>query len=95
MRFNFNINDIMGEMPTFTIEQYIGHALVNSTSISGLPQMVIMDFANLCQQASQSPQPIKLICRGYKDIELPNGEWVKKPSRIEYYNNHWDGEEYN
>ena len=93
MIFNFNINDMFGEIPTFTIEQYIGNALVSSTDVSGLPQMVAMEFAKLCQQAAQSPQPIKLICRGYKEIESPNGEWVKKPSRIEYYNKHWEGED--
>lgn len=92
MIFNFNINDMMGEMPTFTIEQYIGNALVGNQSISGLPHMVAVEFANLCQQAAQSSQPVKLICKGYKEIELPNGDWVKKPSRIEYYNKHWEGE---
>ena len=92
MIFNFNINDMMGEMPTFTIEQYIGNALVGSNTVSGLPQMVALEFTKLCQQAAQSSQPVKLICKGYKEIELPNGDWVKKPSRIEYYNKHWEGE---
>ena len=34
-------------------------------------------------------QPMKCVCRGMKEIELLNGDWVTKPSRVEFYNNKW------
>ena len=35
---------------------------------------------------------MKCVCEGTKEIELPNGDWVERPARVEFYNIKWDGE---
>ena len=41
------------------------------------------------KQIANENQPMKCVCKGMKEIELPNGDWVTKPSRVEFYNNKW------
>lgn len=87
MMFGFDVNDV----PTYTLEVYIGNALVNKQKIKPIAfPMMVMQFAQLCEQISNENQPMKCICRGVKEIQLPNGDYVEKPARVEFYNNKWD-----
>ena len=35
---------------------------------------------------------MKCVCKGTTEIELPNGNWVERPARVEFYNNKWGGD---
>ena len=81
------------DMPTYTIEIYVGHALVSQQQVQPLAfEMLIMQFAQICEQIANENQPMKCICSGTKGIELPNGDWIERPTRVEFYNNKWDGD---
>ena len=88
--FNFNTIDL----PTYKIELYVGNALLQTLNMTPLSfEMLIMQFAGLCEQIANEQQPMKCICRGMKDIQKPNGDWVQKEARVEFYNNHWSEED--
>ena len=77
----------------YTIEIYVGNALMNQQIVTPIAlEVLAMQFAQICDQIANQDQPMKCICKGTKNIKLPNGDWVERPSRIEFYNNKWDGD---
>ena len=77
----------------YTIEIYVGNALIEQSTITPMATgMLAMLFAHLCEQIANKNQPMKCVCKGTTEIELPNGDWVERPARVEFYNNKWDGE---
>ena len=87
MIFNFG-----NDLPQYTIEIYVGDALVNQQMVTPIAlEMLAMQFAQLCEKITNETQPMKCVCKGTKEIELPNGDWVERPTRVEFYNNKWDG----
>lgn len=88
MIFNFG-----NHLPQYTIEIYVGNALMNQQIVTPIAlEMLTMQFAQLCEQIANEKQPMKCVCKGTKEIESPNGDWVERPARVEFYNNKWDGE---
>lgn len=89
IQFSFGGNNL----PQYTIEIYVGNALVNQQMVTPIAlEMLTMQFAQLCEQVVSENQPMRCVCKGTKEIELPNGDWVERPARVEFYNNKWDGE---
>ena len=85
IQFTFN-----NALPQYTIEIYIGNAMAEQSTITPIAfEMLVMQFAQICEQIANENQPMKCVCRGTKEIGLPNGDWVTKPSRVEFYNNKW------
>lgn len=81
------------DLPQYTIEIYVGNALVNRQTLPFITlEILAMQFAQLCEQIANKNQPMKCVCKGTTEIELPNGDWVERPARVEFYNNKWDGE---
>jgi len=81
------------DLPQYTIEIYVGNALVNRQTLPSITlEILAMQFAQLCEQIANKNQPMKCVCEGTTEIELPNGDWVERPARVEFYNNKWDGE---
>jgi len=77
----------------YTIEIYVGNALMKQQIVTPIAlELLAMQFAQICDQIANQDQPMKCICKGTKNIKLPNGDWVERPSRIEFYNNKWDGD---
>ena len=77
----------------YTIEIYVGNALVNHQIVTPIAlEMLAMQFAQLCEQIANENQPMKCVCKGMKEIELPNGDWVERPARVEFYNKKWGGD---
>ena len=77
----------------YTIEIYVGNALVSQQTVTPIAlEMLAMQFAQLCEQIANENQPMKCVCKGTKNIELLNGDWVERPARVEFYNNKWNGE---
>lgn len=86
-------SDLYSNVLQYTIEIYVGNAIVNQQNIASFSlEMLAMQFMQLCEQIANENQPMKCVCKGMKEIELPNGDWVERPARIEFYNNKWDGE---
>ena len=80
------------DLPQYTIEIYVGNALVNRQTLPSITlEILAMQFAQLCEQIANKNQPMKCVCEGTTEIELPNGDWVERPARVEFYNNKWDG----
>ena len=89
IQFSFGGNDL----PQYTIEIYVGNALIEQSTITPMAtEMLAMQFAQLCEKIANETQPMKCVCKGTKEIELSNGDWVERPTRVEFYNNKWDGE---
>lgn len=85
IQFTFN-----KALPQYTIEIYVGNAMTEQLTITPFAfEMLVMQFAQICQQIANENQPMKCVCKGVKEIELPDGDWVTKPSRVEFYNNKW------
>ena len=83
----FTFND---SLPQYTIEVYIGNALTEQYTITPLAfEMLVMQFIQICEQIANENQPMKCVCKGTKEIELPNGDWIEKPTRVEFCNNKW------
>ena len=81
------------DLPQYTIEIYVGNALVNRQTLPSITlEILAMQFAQLCEQIANKNQPMKCVCKGTTEIELPNGDWVERPARVEFYNNNWDGD---
>ena len=88
MIFNFG-----NDLSQYTIEIHVGNAIVEQSTITPIAfEMLVMQFIQICEQIANENQPMKCVCRGMKEIELPNGDWVERPTRVEFYNNKWDGE---
>ena len=88
IQFSFGGNNL----PQYTIEIYVGNALVNRQKLPSITlEILAMQFAQLCEQIANKNQPMKCVCKGTTEIELPNGDWVERPARVEFYNNKWDG----
>ena len=89
IQFSFGGNDLS----QYTIEIYVGNALIEQSTITPMAtEILAMQFAQLCEQIANKNQPMKCVCEGTTEIELPNGDWVERPARVEFYNNKWDGE---
>lgn len=85
MIFNF-----VNGLPQYTIEIYVGNAMAEQSTITPLAfEMLVMQFTQICQQIANENQPMKCVCKGTREIELPNGDWVERQSRVEFYNNKW------
>ena len=88
IQFTFN-----GALPQYTLEVYIGNAMVEQSTIIPITfEMLIAQFIQMCEQIVNENKPMKCVCKGAKEIELPNGDWVERPTRVEFYNNKWDGD---
>lgn len=80
------------DLPQYTIEIYVGNALMNQQTLPSISlEILAMQFAQLCEQIANKAQPMKCVCKGTIEIELPNGDWAERPARVEFYNNKWDG----
>ena len=80
------------DLPQYTIEIYVGNALVNRQTLPSITlEILAMQFEQLCEQIANKNQPMKCVCKGTTEIELPNGDWVERPARVEFYNNKWNG----
>lgn len=90
MPFGFTFNDM--NIPTWTIEIYVGNAMTQQQQLQMPDQMMVMQFAQIVNELANAPQPMKVILRGTKQVQNHLGEWADKPARIEYYNLRWDGE---
>lgn len=83
----FTFNDVL---PHYTLEIYIGNDMAGQLTITPITfEMLVMQFIQMCEEIVNENQPMKCVCRGMTEIELPNGDWVTKPSRVEFYNNKW------
>ena len=79
-------------LPIFIFETYIGNAMIERVQ-QQLPFPMAYDmFVNSVVRMSQKNQPMKLVCKSNKEIEIKPYEWVEKPVTLTYYNNKWDGE---
>ena len=83
MSFGFTFGSM--NIPTWTIEIYVGNAMIQQQQLQMPDQMMAMQFAQIVNKLANAPQPMKVILRG-------TNEWEDKPARIEYYNLRWDGE---
>lgn len=89
IQFSFGGNNLS----QYTIEIYVGNALIEQSTITPMAtEMLVIQFAQLCEKIANKNQPMKCVCKGTKEMELPNGDWVERPTRVEFYNNKWDGE---
>lgn len=89
MPFNFTFG---GELPQWTIEIYVGDAMVEQQTISAPWQSIAMNFAQIVNNLHNQPQPMKAICRGTQEVQVGFNEWKELPAYIEYRNLRWDGE---
>ena len=81
------------DLPQYTIEIYVGNALVSQQIVTPIAlEMLAIQFAQMCEQVANQDQPMKCVCRGMKEIGLPNGDWVERPARVEFYNKKWGGD---
>lgn len=81
------------DLTKYTIEIYVGNTCIEQQTVRPIAlQILVMQFAQLCEQIANETPPMKCVCKGVKEIELPNGDWVERPARVEFYNNKWDGE---
>ena len=86
IQFSFGGNNLS----QYTIELYVGNTLVGQNVDTPMPlEMLAMQFAQLCEQIANESEPMKSVCKGTTEIELPNGDWVERPVRVEFYNNRW------
>ena len=86
IQFSFGGNNL----PQYTIELYVGNTLVGRNVVTPMAlEMLSMQFLQLCEQIANENKPMKCVCKGTKEIELPNGDWVEQPVRVEFYNNKW------
>ena len=92
MPFEFRVNGTGNMFPTWTLEIYVGNALTQQQQMQLPDQMMAMQFAQIVNELANAPQPMKVILRGTKQVEVSPDEWEDKPARIEYYNLRWDGE---
>lgn len=86
--FGFDMNDF----PTFNFEIYVGNALIQQATQQIPFPMAMNIFVSQVQELAQQPQPMKLVCKSTKNIEVKPEEWAQKPVSLTYYNNKWDGE---
>ena len=83
MIFNFGNN-----LPQYTIELYVGNTLVGQNVVASMAlEMLAMQFLRLCEEIANENEPMKCVCKGMTEIELPNGDWVERPARVEIYSN--------
>lgn len=82
--FEFNFG---GDMMKLHIEVKLGNEVVQSQRLQMPYQMMLGQCQQLVNEIAQSDQPMKITMTGTKDIELPNGDWVTKPSKLIYANN--------
>lgn len=90
MRINFSgigFNDPQLQTIEIKIEIYIDNRLTNS-------ETQVAPFIFACQQCQQlinevahRQDPIKVIIRGSKEVQMSNGDWIKRPSILAYANN--------
>ena len=56
MPFGFSFGG--GDIPTWTVEIYVGNALTQSQSIQSPTEMMMINFANMVNEIAQAPQPM-------------------------------------
>ena len=89
IQFSFRGNDL----PQYTIELCVNNTLVGQNVVTPMTlEMMAMQFVQLCVQIANENEPMKCVCKGTTGIELPNGDWVGRPARGEFYNNKWGGD---
>lgn len=81
-----------GELPQWTIEIYVGNAMIKKQIVNAPWQGIAVSFAQIASDLYNRPQPMKAICRGIQEIEVGFNEWKEVPATIRYYNPRWDGE---
>ena len=89
IEFTFGGNNL----PQYTIELYVDNTLVGQNVVTPMTlEMLAIQFVQLCVQTANENEPMKCVCKGMTEIELPNGDWVERPVRVEFYNNKWGGD---
>ena len=69
------------------VELTIGSDIVESRHFKAPYQMIVAQCQQLVNQIAQDQRPMKVVFRGTKNVELPNGDIAQKPSRLIYANN--------
>ena len=68
-----------------TIEIYVDNTLVGQNVVTPMAlEMLVMQFIQLCEQIANENEPMKCVCKGMTEIELPNSDWVERPARVEF-----------
>ena len=83
---NFSFGGIGGDFLELTIELTIGDQIVQNHKMQMPYQMMMAQCQELVNQVANDTRPMKVVMRGEKEIELPNGDVVSKPSRLIYAN---------
>lgn len=89
MHINFN-----GFNPGFnmsiielSIEVRLGDAVVNSQTVQVPYIILLQQCKELTEEVANDDRPMKITMTQMKDVELPNGDWVRKPCRLIFANN--------
>lgn len=82
---NFSFGDTF-DLFNIDVEITIGETMVGSKHLSGIYQMVVMQCSELINQTAQDERPMKIVFRGKKTLDLPNGNTVEKPARVIFAN---------
>lgn len=69
------------------VEVKLGTTIVESQTLQAPYTMMLNHCQQLVNEIANSDKPMKVTMSGTKEIELPNGDWVRKPSRLIYANN--------
>lgn len=89
MEFSFFGGNPFGEMEMITleIEIILGDTTLQKQTVQQPYMMAQAQCNNLARQIAEDDRPMKIIMRGTKPVEMPNGDWVSKPSSLEFENN--------
>lgn len=74
------------EMFNLDVEVTIGEVIVGSQKLSAPYQMAVLQCQDIIQQTAQDDRPMKIVFRGEKMIDLPNGDTISKPARVIFAN---------
>lgn len=85
--FGHVFNGFEIDMMELHIEIKLGNEIIKSQYLQMPYDMMRNQCQLLVNEIAQSDKPLKITMTGTKDIELPNGEWVSKPSKLIYANN--------
>ena len=75
------------DLISLEIELILGDISLQKQSIQQPYMMAQAQCKDLIVQIAEDERPMKVIIRGSKPIEMPNGDWVQKPSSLEFKNN--------
>lgn len=81
--FGFGIPDLMN----LHIEVKLGTAIVQSDALQAPYQVMLQHCQSMVNEIANSQEPMKITMSSTKEVQLPNGDWVDKPSKLIYANN--------